>query len=129
MRPRLVAACALAIVLGTPTLPCAAERFSLELARKLVGISSPRVSPDGRSIAFLVSRPDFERDHNDSELWLADAVTGEARPLTFERHSVSSPRWSPDGGTLAFLAPDDKEKPQVWLLRSEERRVGKECRL
>ena len=116
MRSRLAAACALALVLGAPSIASSAERFSLEVARKLVGISSPRVSPDGRSIAFLISRPDFERDHNNSELWLADALTGVARLLTFERREVSSPRWSPDGGTLAFLAPDDKEKPQVWLL-------------
>ncbi len=94
----------------------AAEPYTLEVARRLVGVSSPRVSPDGRSVAFIVGRPDFERNHQDNELWLADAATGEHRPLTFERRSVSSPQWSPDGATLGFVAPDAADKPQVWLL-------------
>src|SRR5262245_1450724 len=106
----------------------AAEPYSLELSRKLVGLSSPRVSPDGKSVAFLVSRPDFELNHNDVELWLADVATGQARPVTFERRSVSSPQWSPDGSTIAFLAEGADEKKQVWLLpmrAGEPRRLTK----
>lgn len=92
------------------------ERWSLDAARQLVSLSNPRVSPDGRSIAFLVTRPDFDENHNLTELWLADAVAGRARALTYGRKAVSSPRWSPDGSSLAFLAPDAKDLPQVWLL-------------
>ena len=116
MRSPMRLVCALALVLVPSLVLAAPETFTIEVSRKLVGVGSPRVSPDGRSIAFLVSKPDFEKDKNESELWLADATTGESRALTFERHSVSSPRWSPDGATLAFVAPDDKEKSQVWLL-------------
>jgi dipeptidyl aminopeptidase/acylaminoacyl peptidase len=112
--PRVLILASLALAVA-PVAP-AAEPYSLEVSRKLVGLSSPRVSPDGRSVALLVTRPDFERNHNDVELWLADAVTGEARPLTFERRSVSAPQWSPDGRTLAFLAPGGDDKRQVWLL-------------
>ena len=105
-------------VSAAPAAPHAAagSRYSLELARKVVNLSSPRVSLDGRSIAFLVSKPDFEKNKNVTELWLADATTGEPHALTFDRRSVSTPQWSPDGRTLAFLAPDDAEHPQIWLL-------------
>src|SRR5437764_819541 len=110
MRTPFVAA-TLLVLLGAGPAVRAETRYSLELARKLVGLASPRVSPDGRSIAFLVTHPDFDKNRNESELWLADAVTGAARALTFERHAVASPRWSPDGSTLASLAwsPDGRQ--------------------
>src|SRR5262244_368982 len=102
---------------GAPTAAATApSRYSLDLARKVVGVSSPRVSPDGRSIAFLVTKPDFEKNQNVTELWLADAATGDPHALTFDRRSASSPQWSPDGRSLAFLAPDADDHPQVWLL-------------
>src|SRR5438874_6829824 len=85
-------------VIACPRASRAADnRFTLEIARKLVGVGSPRVSPDGRSIAFLVTKPNFDADRNETELWLADATTGNPRPLTFERRAVSLPQWSPDG--------------------------------
>jgi dipeptidyl aminopeptidase/acylaminoacyl peptidase len=116
MRPLAIAALSVATWLLGATAASAAERYTLELSRRLVGLSSPRVSPDGKQVAFLVSRPNHETNKSETELWLADAGTGATRPLTFERRSVSSPAWSPDGATLAFLAPDEKEKNQVWLL-------------
>ncbi len=115
MRSLVLTALVLSAVLPVPH-SHAAERYSLELSRKLVGLSSPRVSPDGKQVAFLLSRPNHEANRNETELWLADVTTGASRPLTFERHSVGSPSWSPDGATLAFLSPDDKDKAQVWLL-------------
>jgi len=114
MRTRLFL---LAMLLACIVSPLRAQsRYTLELARKTVGVGNPRVSPDGRSIAFLVTKPDFEKDQNVTELWLADAATGDPHPLTFARRHVGSQQWAPDGRTLAFLAPDDAEHPQVWLL-------------
>src|SRR5260221_6758636 len=102
--------------LSCSALARAETRYTLDLARKVVGLGSPRVSPDGRSIAFLVTRPNFDQDRNESELWLADAANGNARALTFERHTVAGPQWSPDGASIAFLAPDDQAQAQVWIL-------------
>src|SRR5262252_2056950 len=107
MRTRLFL---LAMLLACIVSPLRAQsRYTLELARKTVGVGNPRVSPDGRSIAFLVTKPDFEKDQNVTELWLADAATGDPHPLTFARRHVGSQQWAPDGRTLAFLAPDDAE--------------------
>jgi dipeptidyl aminopeptidase/acylaminoacyl peptidase len=112
-----------AVILGTVALaltPLAARaesaRFSTDLARKIVSVSSPRVSPDGRTVAFVVTHPNYADDRNESELWAADVAGGTPRQLTFERRQVSELRWSPDGRTLAFLAPDSAGKSQVWLM-------------
>ena len=129
MRSRpLLALAALALLVSSAPALGAGSRYTLEVARQMVGVSSARVSPDGRSIAFLVTKPDFEKDQNVTELWLADATAGEPHPLTFDRRSVGSPQWSPDGRTLAFIAPDTEEHPQVWLLAlrgGEARRLTK----
>jgi dipeptidyl aminopeptidase/acylaminoacyl peptidase len=117
MRSRLSLALASLVLLVVSASTLRAEaRYSLEIARKMVGVSSPRVSPDGRSIAFTVTKPDFDKDQNVTELWLADAASGDPHPLTFARRSVGSPQWSPDGRTLAFIAPDADDHAQVWLL-------------
>ena len=129
MRSRpLLALAALALLVSSAPALGAGSRYTLEVARQMVGVSSARVSPDGRSIAFLVTKPDFEKDQNVTELWLADATAGDPHPLTFDRRSVGSPQWSPDGRTLAFIAPDTEEHPQVWLLAlrgGEARRLTK----
>src|SRR5713101_7863363 len=114
MRISTLASALLAIQLAN-TATHAQTRYSLEIARKVVGLGSPRVSPDGQRVAFLVTRPNFEDNRNESELWLADAVAGGAHALTLERHTVASPQWSPDGATIAFLGTDDKDEAQVWL--------------
>jgi len=59
------------------------------------GYRFPRVSPDGRSIAVTV-------DPRPSSIWVVDASTGQAIPLTRDRvHSIAAV-WSPDGTRIAF---------------------------
>jgi dipeptidyl aminopeptidase/acylaminoacyl peptidase len=80
---------------------------------KIVRVSDPQLSPDGKSIAVIVSRPNLAQDRYDSTLVLVDVASGAQRTLTYERKNVFSPRWSPTGDRLAFLAvaaaasPDD----------------------
>ena len=115
IRRTLLTASALGLALAT-SVPAQTQRFSLDHLRKAVNVSQVRFSPDGKQIAFVVSRPNYTDDRNESELYLADVVTGAVRQLTFERRMVSVPRWTPDGKSLAFLAPDSAGKAQIWLM-------------
>jgi Tol biopolymer transport system component len=71
--------------------------------RKIVSLSSPQISPDGKRIAFFRSRPDYTKNRSQSDLMLIDVKTKKVRQLTFNRRGLSSPRWSPDGSRIAFL--------------------------
>jgi dipeptidyl aminopeptidase/acylaminoacyl peptidase len=72
-----------------------------DLAR-IVRLSDPQISPDGREIAVVISRANLEEDRYDAEIALIDVATGATRSVTTERR-VSQPRWSPAGDRLAFL--------------------------
>jgi len=91
--------------------------FRLTDLRRLVQVGSPEISPDGKQIAVVVSRPDWKNDKSRRELDLVGVASGNSRPLTYRRDGVSSPRWSPSGDRLAFTAPDTAtKKSQVWVL-------------
>nr|MBN1229353.1 PD40 domain-containing protein [Anaerolineae bacterium] len=61
--------------------------------------SSPRWSPDGKTLAFVSAR------NEKPQIFLLPigGTGGEARQLTKLENGATSPAWSPDGTTLAFL--------------------------
>lgn len=69
----------------------------------LASVMDPRISPDGRQVAYVVGRPDREEDRTGAAIWLA-SLDGKAKPRAFtcEGHA-RAPRWSPDGRSLAFI--------------------------
>src|SRR6202140_2258996 len=92
---------------------CAA-RFGIEHVGKIVRVTDPQIAPDGKSIALVVSRTNFEENRYDPELVLIDVATHNQRTLTRDRRGVSQARWSPDGSRLAFLATVDA-RPQIFV--------------
>ena len=102
--------------LVSPALEAQAGTLTVDDLRLEVGVSSPEISPDGRSVVVVTSKPNYEENRFDRTLVLVDVATGERRNLTPHRPGVSQPRWSPSGGYLAFLDSVEEAGPQVFLL-------------
>jgi len=90
--------------------------LQLEDFTKITTVSDPQISPDGKSIACIVSRINLDQDRSDRELILIDIATGAPHVMTHDRKGVGSPRWSPEGDRLAFEAVDSSAKePKLQL--------------
>jgi dipeptidyl aminopeptidase/acylaminoacyl peptidase len=114
-RRTLSFATALAVLIVAPAAG-QQQSFDFEAVRRLVSVSSPVISPDGKSIAVIVSRPDYGENKSKSQLVLVDVATGAQRVLTHGRDGVGQPAWSADGAQLYFLALDDYNHQQVYAM-------------
>jgi hypothetical protein len=63
----------------------AQKKFELADMAKLVSVSDPQISADGKSIIIVVSRPDYAQKRFNAELVLVDVATGSQRVLTQNR--------------------------------------------
>ncbi|HZT85864.1 MAG TPA: S9 family peptidase [Gaiellaceae bacterium] len=76
----------------------------------LTSVADPRVSPDGRRVAYVVNRIDREANAYRAAVWVAPLDGSEPpRRFTSGDRSDHSPRWSPDGRWLAFVSNRDGE--------------------
>ncbi len=101
-------------------LPAAARRggrpITFDDMIALGRVSDPQVSPDGKSVAYVVDRYDKASNGRRSSLWLASLESGENRQLTQTDKRDRNPRWSADGKTLAFLS-NRSGSWQIWTIR------------
>lgn len=79
------------------------------------GVADPQVSPDGKSVVYVVSESDRKTHKTVADLWLVPLAGGEPKRLTTAPGMDQHPRFSPDGKTIAFLS-DRSGSTQVWLL-------------
>ena len=95
---------------------------AVALTKAKTGIQSFEWSPDGRRLAFLAQEPQSEaeekrekdkddarvvdKDDKRTRLWVADAVSGEARQVTSGPWEIKEAQWAPAGDRLYVVATD-----------------------
>lgn len=84
-----------------------ARPMELDAVRALVRLADPQISPDGRTVLVVVSRPDYAANEFRSELVAVDADGGTPRVLVRGMRGLAHARWSPRGDGIAFLATAD----------------------
>lgn len=94
---------------------------------RMVEVSNAQISPDGKSVVFVIRRWDGHAAVYTHELHVVD-VRGQAdHRLLSGSMDAFSPRWSPDGKTIAFLAPEGRPGTPLQIYMT--RRDGKAHRL
>jgi len=106
-------------------------------------VSDPRISPDGKLVAYVVTTVDQKQNRRHSSIWMTAADGSRAQwQFTTSPQNSNHPRWSPDGRWLAFISSRPsaeaatprssnetaagEARPQVWVLSmngGEARRV------
>jgi len=80
-------------------------------------VSDPRVSPDGRRIAFALRETDLAGDRGITSVWVVPADgSAPARRLTAKGVGSSTPRWAPDSQSLYFLSARNEAPTQIFRI-------------
>ncbi len=99
------------------TFPANRKRtLEFEDLRKVVYLSAPALSPDGKTAVFVKQMADPETGGFIPHIYEVGTQDGEIKQLaTAENSTEDVPAYSPDGGRLAYLCTRSDEK-QVWVL-------------
>jgi len=122
----LCASMTLVVISAMPNLvrAQAAHSPTLEESLSLRLISSPRISPDGRYIAYTQRETNWKENAFVAQLWLVDVSTGKSVQLTRGKKSADAATWSADGKWIAFLT--EREAAAVEPLSAAEKEKEKE---
>ncbi|MGQ9633183.1 MAG: prolyl oligopeptidase family serine peptidase [Bryobacteraceae bacterium] len=94
------------------------ELFDPQALMQVQRISDPQLSPDGKTVAFVVQRVHLENNRRTTHIYTVPLGLGEPRQITQEGDSNERPRWSPDSRQIAFVS-DHSSTPQVWLMNAD----------
>ena len=83
----------------------AAHPLHVEDMQRLSRVGDAHVSPDGKWVAFSVTRSDVAKNHSVTNIWRIAATGGDPQQLTFAEQGFNGdPRWSPDARYLYFIS-------------------------
>ena len=89
-------------------------RFTIEDLLKVRRVSDSQVSPDGRTVAFVIGDVKFDDNRVVSQIYSVPIGGGDPKQLTSGSSSASSPRWSPDGKKIAYVTGG-----QIWTMDAD----------
>src|SRR5271155_546970 len=92
-----------------------ARPFTAKDLALLDRVSDPRVSPDGRFVAYNLRSTDWDANRGFNALWVIDRAAAKSAPrlIRDQESSPTLPRWSADGQWLYFLS-SRSGSAQVW---------------
>ena len=81
-------------------------------------VSDPQVSPDGKSLLFVLTQPIENGENGDysSNIWKFS--NGKRRQLTIGNGKNTNPRWSPDGKTILFISSRKINEKRITSLKT-----------
>jgi Tol biopolymer transport system component len=128
LAPRRAAAQTAAQITGRPAtaaavsspLPKGPRAMMLGDWYRVVNVSAPAVSPDGKRVAMTVTKAVEGENRRHNEIWVVNTAGGEPQRWTSPNTESSNPRWSPDGKYLFFTSQRAGGKGNTWAIRLDQ---------
>ena len=101
--------------------PLSAAEVTIDDLMRLRTVCDVRISPDGKSVAYVISTPSFETAEHEAVLYVIPTTGDTPRRLTYGTRIFNRPlpapaiRWSPDGSLITFVGFVDNV-PQVMAI-------------
>ena len=92
--------------------------FDIQALMKVIRLSEPHLSPDGRMVVYTQRRVDLEANTQPRDIYVVPVEGGVPRRLTTEGTINERPRWSPDGRRIAFISNRGGSR-QIWTMRAD----------
>lgn len=101
------------LVFGLASIAVAQQNrpFTIEDVLRVRRVADPRVSPDGKNVAFTIGDVNLDGNRVVNQIYVVSIAGGGTKPLTSGDKSASSPRWSPDGKKIAYVTGS-----QIWVM-------------
>jgi dipeptidyl aminopeptidase/acylaminoacyl peptidase len=111
----LVSTALLVLLLVGAALAQPGKTPTIEQSLSMKSAAGPRISPDGKFVAYQVQETNWEENAFENEIWITIVASGERYQLTNGKKSSTSPQWSPDSKRLAFISDRDGKR-QLYVI-------------
>ncbi len=91
-------------------------RFTVDDLYELGWLEDARISPDGRTVAYVHVTVERRANRYRRAIYLAPAEGGAPRRFTAGAPQERQPRWSPDGRRLAFVSDRHDSQGQIYVI-------------
>jgi dipeptidyl aminopeptidase/acylaminoacyl peptidase len=93
--------------------------FSIDALEALGRVTSPQLSPDGKTVLYSVSYESVEENRSNADLYSVSIDGSDARRITSTPKSEGGAVWIDGGQKIAFLYPDSDGHSQIWTMNAD----------
>src|SRR5258708_11433363 len=94
------------------------DPFTADAMMKLLRISEPQISPDGKMVAFTVDTVDMDKNIKPKSIYVVPVNGGAAIKITSEGTQNLRPRWTPDSKRIVFVS-NRAGSSQIWMMNPD----------
>jgi dipeptidyl aminopeptidase/acylaminoacyl peptidase len=99
---------------STGTIYAQKQAFTIADLYKIQGVGAPVVSPDGKHVAFTMTKYDLPKGKAMTDIYVMDADGRNQKPITTNGKGNESPLWTKDSKGIYFIS-NVATTPQVYL--------------